>query len=79
MASACSFHGVTRQAFLSPNIIFVAKFNDIMPDALPGDFESYFTSDYLKEADQAPPDASEQMAEDESTMNIGASLLFIVD
>ncbi|KAG1793207.1 uncharacterized protein HD556DRAFT_1443955 [Suillus plorans] len=49
MASACSFHGVV-----------VTNSNKMILDALPGDYESYFSSDTLKEAEQVPPDAPEQ-------------------
>jgi len=68
---ACLF-----RAFLSPRNIFVDEFNDIMLDALPGDYgerkynpttkkmrnntASYFSSDTLKEAEQNTPDEPEQ-------------------
>lgn len=47
-------------AFLSPRNIIVDEFNDVVLDALPGDYESYFSSDASKEVDQPPPDAPEQ-------------------
>lgn len=50
----------TQRAFLSPLNVFVDNFNNVVLEALPGDYESYFSSDVLKEADQAPPDAPEQ-------------------
>ncbi|KAG2348866.1 hypothetical protein BDR05DRAFT_956213 [Suillus weaverae] len=33
-----------QRAFLSPRNVFVDEFNDVMLDALPGDYESYFGS-----------------------------------
>ncbi|KAG1766829.1 hypothetical protein EV702DRAFT_1148570 [Suillus placidus] len=37
-----------QHAFLSPRNVFVDEFNDIMLDALPGDYESYFSSNTLQ-------------------------------
>ncbi|KAG1846202.1 hypothetical protein DFJ58DRAFT_799449 [Suillus subalutaceus] len=40
-----------QRAFLSPLNIYVDEFNDKILEKLPGDFQSYFSLDSLKEAD----------------------------
>lgn len=61
--SHLTYSNIQRNLFnarCSPRNIFVDESNDVVLDAPPGEYESYFSSDVLKEADQVPPDAPRQ-------------------
>jgi hypothetical protein len=48
-----------QHAFLSPLNVYVNEFNDTILEKLPGDFQSYSSSDSLKGADHTPLNAPE--------------------